>query len=369
MDELKGKKDYFGYSNFPFIGDFGYPNVVGGPVIADNNSEIFSSAELYGKKIDEIIKMRVNTLRSKHAVNITKLEGPGINELQQLALSVLPIDTEVYFKKEVKIDFGFDDIVAPLGPSVDVEKMKICDNPKVPRQFDEVVNDNLKASDAINVLSNYGFDVDDISRLLSVGLLGKEKKLVPTRWAITATDSNVVKQNLEEIKEFEQIENYCIASETYLGNHFEIIFAPGNWSFEMIEVYAPGCLWVTKGEGATVINDWEPYEGRKNYASNITGAYYAAQLACTEHLKKIKKQASVIVVREITPDYSAPLGVWVIRETVRNALNKFETTNGLDDAVITISDRFKTKNLWKNKSELLKRLKSRSIMIDYFGKF
>ena len=34
----------------------------------------------------------------------------------------------------------------------------------------------------------------------------------------------------------------------------------------------------------------------------------------------IKKQASVIVIRVITDEYTLPLGVWVTREAVRKAL-------------------------------------------------
>jgi hypothetical protein len=60
--------------------------------------------------------------------------------------------------------------------------------------------------------------------------------------------------------------------------------------------------------------------GRTGYASNITGAYYAARLSILNYLEKIRRNAGFTVIRWITGDYWAPLGVWVIRETVKKAM-------------------------------------------------
>ena len=39
-----------------------------------------------------------------------------------------------------------------------------------------------------------------------------------------------------------------------------------------------------------------------------------------EHLKKVKRQSSVLLLRFVTGEYYAPLGVWVVREAVRKTL-------------------------------------------------
>ena len=67
--------------------------------------------------------------------------------------------------------------------------------------------------------------------------------------------------------------------------------------------------------------DREGHGGRSDYASNVTGAYYAARLAVLEHLQRRRRQAAAFVYREITEEYWAPLGVWVIREAVRAAMD------------------------------------------------
>ncbi len=77
-----------------------------------------------------------------------------------------------------------------------------------------------------------------------------------------------------------------------------------------------------------IVEDYEGFKGRKQYAEE-GGGYYAARLAVAEALHKMRRQAGVIVFREIHPSYFIPLGVWVVRETVRAAFRnrcvKFET--------------------------------------------
>ena len=71
----------------------------------------------------------------------------------------------------------------------------------------------------------------------------------------------------------------------------------------------------------------EGYEGRTSYVEETAGAYYAARLGVLEHLKERGRQAKALVLREITDDYWAPVGVWQVREGVRNA---FEGVLGSD---------------------------------------
>jgi hypothetical protein len=51
----------------------------------------------------------------------------------------------------------------------------------------------------------------------------------------------------------------------------------------------------------------------------ITSRFYA-QLAVCEYLTRVRWSARVILVRNVSSDYSAPLGTWVIREAARGAM-------------------------------------------------
>ncbi|HMK46071.1 MAG TPA: hypothetical protein VK436_05550, partial [Methanocella sp.] len=76
------------------------------------------------------------------------------------------------------------------------------------------------------------------------------------------------------------------------------------------------------------------------YAS-IGGCYYAARLATCEYLTRIGGQAKVVILREAHSGYIMPVGVWNVRENVRNALRgPFSSFNTLDQALTFIQTRF-----------------------------
>jgi hypothetical protein len=65
-------------------------------------------------------------------------------------------------------------------------------------------------------------------------------------------------------------------------------------------------------------------------------------------LRKVKRKASVIVIREIKPEYYAPLGVWVVEEGVRKALmRKPEVCESVGEAIEKAATRIVTdKRRW-----------------------
>ena len=63
----------------------------------------------------------------------------------------------------------------------------------------------MVASVALSELYSAGIGVDHISRMLSLGLLGKKRKLVPTRWSITASDELIAKELKEAVLDKPQV--------------------------------------------------------------------------------------------------------------------------------------------------------------------
>ena len=79
-----------------------------------------------------------------------------------------------------------------------------------------------------------------------------------------------------------------------------------------------------------------------------------------------KKQATVLIVREIREGYYAPLGVWQVRENVRNAMDSHpEKYQSFDEALKSIDDAMVTKDAWRERSKLIPLLRSRDIMRKY----
>jgi len=198
--------------------------------------------------------------------------------------------------------------------------------------------------------------VTRIQRAFSVGAFGveKQRRLVPTRWSITAVDSIVSNELMDKVKTFPLIGEYRLYESSYLSNQFEVLMMPDVWSYEAIEAWYPGTVWNPSGKNIVMYGDWEGYEGRTTYA-NIGGCYYAARLAVCELLAKERRQAAVVVLREARPGYIMPVGVWQVRENVRNAVRqnplRFKT---LEEALQRIASQFHIPvQQWIDKSRLI----------------
>jgi len=146
---------------------------------------------------------------------------------------------------------------------------------------------------------------------------------------------------------------------------------PNIWNYELFEIYFPGSSWNPSSK-IKASTDFEGYSGRKNYASNTVGGYYATRLPILEYLEKIKKQASVLVIRLETPSYWASLGVWVVRESVRKALNnkkfEFKSIKELKNSVIQIGKmkfKFDSSEMLQ-KSRLLNEIKTQRNLRKWF---
>ncbi len=350
-----------------FVGRIGYPKVFVGPLVAKTEDASFLDLPeaWYGKPLEEILQMRSQLIRGKEEMRIDWAKDPPrhLYEMQLAVMAKNSVEMELAFKKEPKTEVSWNDITAPHGPSGEILGLELVDNPKIPRKVDEVVNDEMKAGEALFYLYQHGIPVSKLTNLLSIGTLGIDKKLVPTRWSITATDDTLGKALIARVKDFQEIGDYLLFESYYLGNRFEVLLIPGKWEFDNVEIYDPGCIWVTGGERPVILADYEPYEGRTSYADNVTGAYYAARLAVLEYLAKIKRQAKALVVREITPEYWAPVGVWQIRENVRRAMaSKPVKFDSLEAALNEIDRRLEVKREWRKSSELLARIRSREAL-------
>ena len=69
----------------------------------------------------------------------------------------------------------------------------------------------------------------------------------------------------------------------------------------------------------------------------IAGAYFAAKLGVLEYLVKNKVQAGVVILREIRPEYAVPVGVWQIREGIREAMKQNSIVSDNFDAALSLA--------------------------------
>jgi len=359
-----------------FVSWKNYPKVQIAPLSPTEitDSSLFDlPEEWFGLSQEKIVSFREQLFRSNRQITVTDAAKPSyeLAEMQELVMTTKPTAIDVKLKSKPSYKLSFHESVAPIGPSAPLIKMKLEDNPSIPKKIDYAVSDtDLKSGEALVRLYNAGFHVSRLYKLLSAGTLGigKRRRLVPTRWSITATDSNISKELVEEkVKDFQQLSEFQLFHSNYLDNDFWVLLIPGSWAFEQLETWLPGGTWASEANEATIIQDHEFYGGRKKYASNVEGAYYSARLAVAEHLLKRKRQAAAIVFREIGKDYNIPLGVWQIRENVRNALTKKPLTfSSLSLSLAFLSRKMKIPVArYKKKSRLLDFLQHQKRLSDF----
>lgn len=356
-----------------FVGRFGYPHVSVGPMAAPvrGDTSILDFPERwFGKSIDEIIEYRSQLLRGTYRVDVRKPYRAGrmLELTRELSLSARYVEADLRLRRRPRGTFLLDGDVQPMGPSAPLESLDVG-SLRWDREMERAYYDtDLKASEAVLGLYERGIPVTRIQRGFSMGCfgVGRRRRLVPTRWSITAVDDIVSKRLMEVVKDNPAIDRYEIYESNYLGNRFEVLLIPDAWSYEAYEAWYPNTLWNPSDERVAIVTDWEGYDGRWRYAS-MGGCYYAARLAVLEDLTQMRRQARVFVFREAYPDYILPVGVWQVRENVRNAMRQkpmcFDT---LEEALSHIERRL-TIGLrhWIEAGTLLRRTLTQRKLTEY----
>jgi len=352
-----------------FVGSFGYPKVFLGilsPPVQQENADILDSPEQWYQQkatIEQVIGYRSEMIYSRFSSDVKNATGRLVDVTQELAMSKKPSDVEIQLSKNPRFRFGIDQHITPVGSPANMIQARLVGNLKIERKVDYIVSDvDLKAVGAVARLYNGKIPVSRIQKMMSAGLLGMkiERKFVPTRWSITAVDDMLGKIILERVKDYKDLDTVRLFFNEYIGNQYFVLLVPGAYQYELIE------MWNIFGK-QSVSSDYEQYWGRKTYARTTAGAFYAGRLAAMEYLDKIKRQAAVLIVRNVTEEYSMPLGIWQLRETVRDAFNKsYEKFDSMAQAAKKISEKVGDK--WVVESKLLKNMKDQKKIMQFLKK-
>lgn len=348
-----------------FVGEYGYPHVRVGPMVPPyhGDTSILDNPELWlGKSLEEIVNYRINLLKGTMIHNVSKISDRYIESLQDMALSKRAVDSTMTFEKipsqylnEMVLSKSYLEEI-PTVFSAPVSEFKIYPSTSDEKIEKKYYDGDLLASDAVVELYENNVDITRIAKVLSIGMLGRKKnrKLVPTKWSITAADDIVSMNLLKKIKDNTVLDCYLVFDFNHLGNYYSIIFIPDDvWNFEMIE------SWIDTNGRVHIGSDYESGKNIDHYPS-IAGAYFAARLAAAEYLFKKRKKSSVLILREIHPEYFMSLGVWQIREGIRESLKfkgkKFETFDsalkyGVSKTSLSINEWIKNSSIIRNKKQ------------------
>ncbi|MBI4448350.1 hypothetical protein HY643_05195 [Candidatus Woesearchaeota archaeon] len=365
-----------------FIGSrLQYPNVNVGilspPTEVEEAERYDSPAMWYDQNytIRQIAELRSSLINSRFSAKVSdaKKNTKLIDLAKEIAAAKKPVSIDVELKKKPTPNFTFEKTSLPMGPAAALKNVEPKENISMSREVEKVVDDtDLKALEAIKYLHNKNFDEHKLTQLLSVGVLGfkKDRKFVPTRNSITAVDDALGKEIIKEIKGYEKIDECFFHYGSYFGNYYVIMFFPEIWGYELFETYLPGAVWNFTGQPTTT-TDHEFYGGRKDYASNTVGGYYAARLPILNYLKGIKRQASILALRFETPEYTVPLGVFVVRQAARKTLESQKWKFSNKKEMVSYAANFAKKIFGFDitsilrESQLLKRINTQQKITNY----
>jgi len=300
------------------------------PLNEDRDAWLYDDAKYWAQNnfsIKNVLDLRNNLLNSRFKSRVTdvRTNKKFVEISKEIAISSKQVDVEIELNKCINLNRDKDRVLTPHGMRAGLKDAKITSNVKIDSKVDKIINDEIRASEGLNYLYKNNINEYSLAKILSIGVLGlkKNKKMVPTRWSITATHDSLSREIINSIKEFPIINEHVLFFGEFLGNQYLIMLFPDVWNFELFELYYPGSSW-NPSTDFRASTDFEDFNGRKEYAFNCAGGYYATRFPIVEYLKSIKRQASVLVVRLETPSYWAGLGVWVVRESVRKALERGE---------------------------------------------
>ena len=187
-----------------FVGNHGYPDLFSGILspVEVGKTENMSMPELWYQKqasIEDILNSRARMIYSRFTVNIKERKNKFLEVMQEISLSSKAVDAHFELKKKPVMKVDLTSHTAMIGNPAPLKNIKLESNPKVDRKVDYLTNDtDVNATRAIEELYDFGVPVSNIMKILSAGMLGLkfQRKLVPTRWGITAVDDSLSKKML-----------------------------------------------------------------------------------------------------------------------------------------------------------------------------
>ena len=352
-----------------FIGSWNYPKVFAGPMIAPQHGDtvVMDRPESWipeKKTQEDIIKFRLNLVRGKRQVKVTSLENRFVEKLQDISLASSSIESEAEFCHAPK-GMSLSDEHTPFGPSAALERFDIG-SAKWDQNLEKAFyDDDLLAANAVHDLHESGVPFSSIQKAFSVGALGtkKRRRLVPTRWSITACDTALGKGMLEDVRNYDVIDCCQVREFASLNNYYAVLLLPTAWQYEWMEAFLR-----IMGNEELIFSDYETNGGKKGY-SQVGGCYYSCKMAVLEALAKERKQAGAIILREAYAGY-VPLGVFNVRENVRNAMiQPAQEFEDMKTALQHVSERLELPvKRFIRQSDLLKDLlKSRQTTLSSFS--
>ena len=296
-----------------------YPIVRASVLAATEGSEfisIYDHPEAWrGLDTEAILSMRRHLYRFGFQVDARTMEPSRyVETLQTIALSVNPL--------ALSIDAGhvpYRDLVPlggllPASPQVDVRDIAIVNEPEISKVAEWITNEDMPAADAVWKLLDYEYTLDQVARLMSVGLLGSfgKRRMLPTKSAYKACIDAFVNRCIMELIDRPLTSNFTLSSFEAYGDVFTVFTQPGMPRVDYLRIQ----------RNQAEIERGSSFEGVKNLSLDPKTSIFAdhARFSVYSDFLQKNRGAHVTVFHLSRSEKSDILGPWRVRAGVRGAL-------------------------------------------------
>ena len=296
-----------------------YPILMAGVLACTEPSEwlsIYDHPESWGGlDRDAILSMRKRLIRFTVPIDARAMEpSDSVDTLQTIALSVIPVAIDARVASLPPRNLQILGGQLPTGPAVYIKSLEIVSEPEVSRVAERISEQDIPASEAVWKLLDYEYSLDQVARLMSVGLLGRldSRRLVPTRGAYKAVIDAFISRSLIELAEKPITTSYRLSASELYGESFTILSQPGAPQVDYLRIER-----TQNGleRGASV-------EGVKNLTMDSKTALFAdhARFSAYTDMIKRRESAHLTIFHFARSSNNNVLGPWPIRAGVKAAL-------------------------------------------------
>jgi hypothetical protein len=237
-----------------------------------------------------------------------------IETLQTIALSVSPVilgvETATLPPRRLHSIGG----QLPASPSVTVKSFEILSDPEISRVAQRITQKDIPASEAIIQLFEYDYALEQISRLVAIGLLGKlgNRRLVPMKNAYRVAIDALIDNTILNLSEMPLSSGLRLHQAELFGDSFVVVSRPGEPRVDYMHVeMKPDAI--CKGYS---------FESSQHNSSDSKTTLYAshARFPAYKSLQESNENSHMFIFHLTRDLRNNNLGPWLPRAGVQKAL-------------------------------------------------
>ncbi|MHA2426058.1 MAG: hypothetical protein ACXAEF_14805 [Candidatus Thorarchaeota archaeon] len=296
-----------------------YPILMSGVLAATQPTEFLSIYDhptaWRGLDREAIFSMRRNLYRFLIPTDARSLiPRHAIETLRTIALSVSPVVLGVEASTLPPRRLYSLGGQLPTSPSIVVKSIEILSNPEISRVAQKITEKDIPASESIVQLFEYDYALDQISRLVAIGLLGKmgNRRLVPMKNAYRVAIDAFIDNTILNLSDRPTASGLRLHRADLFGDSFVVVSRPGEPRVDYLHVEM-------KPDG---ISKGYSFESSQHNTSDAKTALYAAhaRYPAYKDLQEDKENSHMFIFHLTKDLRNNNLGPWLPRAGVQKAL-------------------------------------------------